>query len=342
MSFKISKKQIILGALIVVAILVMLAIFVDWPTVIAQLRGANLTLLGIGTLVLILGYVVYAIRWHVLLTDDVPFIWTFHTANSGSLVNLLLPLRPGDAARILMLGMKDNMSVIRVTSSIVVERWYEQVMRIAAIGGTIVFGAGLKVSTYTILGSFAYLIIVLGAMIWMVRNRGWVIDYAPVLLAKLPRVNQAKALEWIHTLLDGLASMAKVRSQAWTFLWSVACWSAFWAYHYITLIAIFPDIPIEQALGISLGSLALVPPSATTLPGVYQVSLIIPLTMVGFNRNVLGAYAVALNIVEMIVVLVLGFWGVAQIGIPLRKLLDVSLSKSPEPIDQQRDPAVGN
>lgn len=322
---QISKKNLVFSAIVVIILIVLLAILADWHVVFLQLKHANLTYLSLGTLLLVLGFITYAIRWQVLIIERPSFMQTFHAANAGSMVNMLLPLRPGDAARILMLGKRDHISLINVTTSIVVERWYEQIMRVSALGGAIVFGVGLRFSWLTMLGSVLYLLGMFLLMIWMVKKREWVQSKMPKWIALLPRLTEQQASEWIHTLLDGLEKMAHVRSQGLALLWSIISWFLFWGYHYLCLLAIQPGLDPEVALGLSLGSLALVPPSATTLPGVYQVSLIVPLSFLGYNRSLLASYAILLNALEMIVVMALGLWGSVQAGISLAQLIDSSL-----------------
>ena len=130
-----SKKGLLIGALAIIFLVVVLALFVDWQTVLLQLKEANRKVLAVGSLSLIAGYIAYAVRWRLLLHNKAAFLPTFHASNAGNMVNTLLPLRPGDAARIFMLGRKEELPLIEVTTSIVVERWLEQIMRLAALEG---------------------------------------------------------------------------------------------------------------------------------------------------------------------------------------------------------------
>ncbi len=314
--------------------LALLAILVDWPMTLAQIRWANPVLLGYGIVLLALGYATYAIRWQVLMVDGPDFRWTWHAANVGSLVNMLLPLRPGDPARVLMLSGRERFSLIRVTTSIVVERWYEQIMRIAALGGAIVFGVGMQVSLITILGSAVYLVGMIGVMVWMVRRRDWVEAHLPGWIERLPRITEGQARHWIGQLLDGLEGMMQVRSQGLALFWSIVSWALFWGFHYTLLLAIQPEMGVEWALGLSLGSLALTPPSATTLPGIYQVSLIVPLALIGYPRGLLASYAVLLNAIELVVVITLGLWGTLQTHVSLGGLIELTIRKPEIPGDQ--------
>lgn len=338
MNQAVSKRSIYIGAAGFALIAVLLVIFVDWGTVSERSRSINLYLAATGALLLAVGYILFAVRWHLLLVGKPRFSSSFHASNAGNLINLLLPLRPGDAARILMMAFTDRVSAINVTTSIIIEKWYEQIMRSAALGGAIVFGAGLELTALTIAGSAAYLVVVFLGMVLLAGHQDWVRQRFPRYLAKIPKVAPEKAEAWTTTLLEGLSSLVRLRSQIWPFVWSVVCWAAFAGFHFLTLLAIFPDIPTGQALGITFGSLALVPPSATTFPGFFQASLIIPLAVVGFNRDLLETYAIILNISEILVVVGLGIWGVLRIGIPLKRLLEVSVA-APAPSGTSTDTA---
>jgi uncharacterized protein (TIRG00374 family) len=321
MKSRISTSSLVMSGIAIIIVFVLLAYFIDWEIVFDQLQNANHGYLSLGIILLVFGYIVYTGRWHVLLLEKPKFIWTFHAANVGNMVNMLLPLRPGDAVRVLMLGKRDVNSLINCATSIVVERWYEQIMRAAALGGAIIFGVGIKVSSLTIIGAAGFLIGMLGVMFWMVQKQTWIKTHIPIWIGRIPRMEEESVQEWIGTLLDGLTNMSKFHIQGQVLIWSVVSWALFWGYHYLFLLAINPTTGIQEALGLSLGSLALVPPSATTLPGVYQASLILPLAVVGYDRNLLASYAIMLNLVELIIVMALGIWGTTSNGMTFGQLV---------------------
>ena len=57
-----------------------------------------------------------------------------------------------------------------VASSIVVERWLETIMRLTALGGAFIFGAGAAFSSLTIIGSIAFLAISFLFMVWLEKR----------------------------------------------------------------------------------------------------------------------------------------------------------------------------
>ncbi|MBN1148493.1 MAG: flippase-like domain-containing protein [Anaerolineales bacterium] len=315
-----SSKTLFVSALVFILLIGLLAYFIDWNTVAQQLQGIQRVNLAAASLALVVGFLAYAVRWRLLLDDKPGFIPTFHAANVASMANTLIPVRPGDALRIFILGKNERLPLLEVTSSIVVERWLEQIMRLAAFGGAVIFGAGGAVSTSTILGSVTFLGMALILMVWMVKQRQFVLARLPTWLARLPRLTEARARKALGDLIDGLESIASVRRLALALLWSLIAWSFFWGFHYLCLLALAADIDLNTRLALSLGSLALVPPSATTVPGVYQVSMVAPLALIGYDENTLTSYSLVMNLAEMAWIVGLGAWGALSSGVSLRQV----------------------
>jgi uncharacterized protein (TIRG00374 family) len=273
-----------------------------------------------GTFLLLIGYIFYAIRWRYLMNNipDLPPV--YHTANVGNMVNTLLPLRPGEPVRVLLLSSKGKPPALMAASSIVVERWLETILRIAALGGAFIYGAGAAVSGLTIAGSMLFLAFSFIFMIWLVRYRETALRLIPAWLDHLPRVKEAQARQGLSHLIDGLNTVSSPRRMLVALIHSIITWTFFWGFHYLCLLALQPNLSVEELLGISLGSLALVPPSATTLPGIFQVSMVAPLALMGYNTALLTSYALVLNTITMVVVVALGVWGTFATGLSLRQL----------------------
>lgn len=304
-------------------IAVILAVFialVDVRQVWASLRAANWLLVLGAALALLVGQAAYATRWRLLLADKPRWLATFHAANVGQAVNILTRL--GEPARIVVLGRarSAHIPLAEITSSVIVERLFEQVMRLLALGGAVVFGAGLQPSPGTVGGAVAFVALAFGLMLWLIRHQTAVLEHGPRWLARLPRVQEENARRTLANLLNGLSAVASPRRLALALWWSLISWSAFWAFHVLALMAL-PTAPREQWLSISLGALALAPPSAPTLPGLYHGSIVAPLSVVGFDGALLTSYAVILHALQMVLLIGLGVWGVNQSGASLGELM---------------------
>ena len=202
-----SKLNWLVSLLVLGALIGLLVYFVDWGLVAQQLRGLKRGPFAAASLCLLIGFLAYAVRWRYLLKDQPGFMPVFHAANLGTMSNTLLPMRPGDALRIVVLGRKACLPLLEVTSSIVVERWLEQIMRLAAFGGAIVFGAGGALSARTLLGLVVFLVASLILMLWMVKRRAYVLARFPGWLARIPRLTEESARRGLSDLIDGLESM---------------------------------------------------------------------------------------------------------------------------------------
>ena len=175
----------------------------------------------------------------------------------------------------------------------------------------------------------AFLIAAFLFMLWMIKQRSYVLDRFPRWLARLPRIKEEQARQGLISLIDGLTGIASARHLATTLMWSVITWGLFWGFHYLCLLALGQEIDLNVRLALSLGSLALVPPSATTLPGVYQVSMVVPLGLIGYDENQLISYALIMNTIEMVWVVGLGMWGSLHSGITLQQPNRSSASATP-------------
>jgi uncharacterized protein (TIRG00374 family) len=309
--------------LFVAMIVLIIAIFVwlvDLQAVGQVLQTADLPLLLLASLALIMGMVFYAMRWRVLLANQPSLLSTFHASNIGHAGNILIPGRAGEPARIVVIGQEESVSLTTATSSFVVERLFEQIMRLVALGGAVVFGVGLDVTPGTVVGGLAFLVVTFGAIAWMVRHQETVLARGPKLLAKIPRVTEEGAQKSLADLLANLAAVSEWKRLTAVILTSLLTWASFWGFFYLALLALGEGFPPQERLAVSLGALALSPPSAATQPGVFHASVVAPLTAVGFHTETLTAYAVLLHILEMIWMIGLGVWGVLQTGLSVGEL----------------------
>lgn len=311
--------SLILTLALILIILILFAAFVDVRAVWEAVRRANgLYLLG-GTLALLAGLAAYATRWRLLLADKPRWRSTFDAANVGHAVNTLVPLRAGEPARILVLGQAEKTPLAEITSGVVVERLFEQIMRLTALAGAVLFGAGLTLSPTTVIGGIGGVVVVFMGLLWLIRNQALVIDRWPRALARLPRVTEDQARRVLTNMLAGLSSVSSPRRLALAYVWSLVAWGCFLVFHILVLLAL-PDVAPAQTLSIALGALALVPPSAPTLPGLYHGSLVGPLSAVGFDGTLLTSYAVLLHLIQLILMVALGGWGFRRSGVRLSEL----------------------
>ena len=315
-----SRKQTgqLIGVLLVIGAIVALFVwFVDLAAVGRTLKTADFPLLLLASLFLILGLLFYAMRWRLLLGNKPSLQQTFHASNIGHAGNIIVPARAGEAMRIVVMGRGGVVSYTEATSSFVVERLFEQLMRLLALVAAVAVGAGIELSPGSILGGVGVLVLTFAGIQWLIRHREGTLARGPSWLAKLPRVTEDGARHSLTDLLDNLTAVSEPKQLAQVLFTSILAWGFFWGFFHTALLALADGIKPADQMAVSLGALALSPPSAPTQPGIFHASVVVPLAAVGFDEIALTAYAVLLHILEMVWMIGLAFWGLAQAGYPL-------------------------
>jgi hypothetical protein len=329
------KARISIGFTLLLGIVITLLffLFVDIEEVGSQLRQADPGYLGLATLLLLAGYVVYALRWQLLLHRIPSLLDTFHASNLGHLLNMLLPLRPGEPLRIVALNRSSGAGVGQLTSSVVIERMLETVLRLAAFGGMLVIGFGFTNSPGILAGLGVFLLVALLVIVGMVKQREKILKYLPPYLGRIPRLSQEQARRSLAELLDALVAMSSPRSLAFGLLTSTLAAGFFLGYHYFALLAL--DFPLTQSqlLALSLGVLLISPPSAPTLPGIYHAQFIV-FAALGISASYLAASAIVLHALQTVALVVLGSWAMYKTGSSLGHLIR---RKVPVPVPVEVD-----
>ena len=310
----------------IVVIAVIIAVFfllVDLDAVLEQLETADPLLLLLGSAAFIAGLAAFAVRWRVLLNYEPGLAFTFHASNMGHAGNILLPFRFGEAIRILVMGTDEEVSLAESTSSFVIERLFEQSMRLLAIMGAVLIGVGLETSAEALVGGLIFVVLGFAAVLWLANHPDFTLEKGTRLLAAVPRVSEERAHQATADFLANLSSIAHPRRFAVVIGWSLVSWSLFWLFFFVTLRALDTGLSLQDQIAISLGALAVSPPSAATQPGLFHASVVAPLAAVGFDTELVTAYAVLLHIVEMIWLIILASWGLFATKISFGELREL-------------------
>jgi hypothetical protein len=311
-----NKARLSAGASLLfgLAATILLLFFVDLDQIVAQLRQADWRYLLAACAALTFGYLVYALRWHLLLAHRPGFSETFHASNLGNLLNMLLPLRPGEATRIVAITRSGAARTGEAASSIIIERLLENIVRIAAVCGALLFGLGLQFSGATLLGLILFLLASLLVLLWAVRRQETLVKRLPPLLGRFPYLSEAGARATLSELFAALQHMASPPSLATGLFTSVLAWALFFGYHYLVLLALDVSLTTEQMLLLTFGSLAMVPPSAPTLPGIFHAQIVIPFAALGFASSDLTAYSIVLFAFETLWIVAFGVLAMVSSG----------------------------
>ena len=74
--------------------------------------------------------------------------------------------------RIVVMGQSGTVSYTEATSSFVVERLFEQLMRLLALVAAVAVGAGIELSPTTLFRRVAVLVVAFAGINWLIGHRG--------------------------------------------------------------------------------------------------------------------------------------------------------------------------
>lgn len=308
----ISLRRGLLGLGLMLAALAVVALLVDVRAVWAQVQAARWPYLAPAALALLAGLAAFAARWRALLPAQVGWPAAFHAANLGHAVNVLVPLRAGEAVRLMALSRRCRLPLAQVAGTVVVERLFEQCLRLLAVGGALLAGTGLAVTPAVLFGGLGLVAALLAALLWVSRNTATVLAFGSRALARLPWLDEARARRALEPALGSLAGLADLAGLARVLGWSLLAWLCFLACYVFVVLALPAPLPPGAALALALGALALAPPSAAAAPGIYHAAVALPLGLAGFAEPVVGAFAVLAHALQMALMLALGAWALAQ------------------------------
>jgi uncharacterized protein (TIRG00374 family) len=292
--------------------------FVDLDQVIGQLRSSDWRLLAAGIGALVVGYVLLAVRWRYLLGNQPGLMPAFHATNLSNLVNSLTPI-PEIALRVLITGNSGDVSISGATSGILVERSLEQIMRTLAFLVALLTGYVIAFKTGSFLVNGFILLSVLIVMVWLLLRAEILVSWIQKHLNRLPWLDPQRVEKILTDLLHGLKLAGGPRQLTRGWFMSFGIWGAFFAFAYLVLLGLNIHLPAEQMAAVALLTLAVAPPSAPGMPGLYHATIVGALTLIaGLDPALMTAYAIMIHILQVIPLIALGFWGALGLNLTLR------------------------
>jgi uncharacterized protein (TIRG00374 family) len=281
---------------------------VDLDEVWRSLREAELGWLALSLGVLAVAVFVRAIRWRALFVPQTrPRVGPATAAMLvGLAVNSVVPMRAGEAARVIALG-RTGSSRVEAFATIVLERALDVFFllllvivtapvlpEVTWIGGAIALAAVVAAGLAAAAVVFA---------IWKDRP----VHAAARLFGRLPFVTEEQIEHGGESLARGLAGLRHARiafaGSAWTtFSWVLTAFS-FW----LATLAFDLDVPLSAGV-LVLGAigLSLLLPAAPGGLGVFEAATVLALDAYGVSREDALSYAFALHALNLFPFLVAG------------------------------------
>src|SRR5258708_11573150 len=165
-----------------------------------------------------------AVRWQAMLGSEISFRNIFHTENISYLLNSLLPLRVGEAARIVIICRSKNQrasTALEALSTVVLWRVLDTLIVVVLLGLVL---PALDVPEVVKAGSYTMLTLGLAAVVVLLVGafaRQWLIRLATAILKRLlPEALTTRLINWLDNFLSGLVVLRNPRR-----LFAVVAWT---------------------------------------------------------------------------------------------------------------------
>ncbi len=308
------KWNVIIGIVVSIVCLGLAIAGVEWQRTAEALRRADWRYLLPASVAILSYLVARAFRWRILLGPSVSLGDTFSVINVGYLISNVLPLRLGDPARAVALGIDGRVKISAALSTIVVERVFDMLTVVLLLAVTVPFvgDAGWTRQAGLLGGGLG-----LGAMAFLVTlafRPEWGRGMVEWLLGRVPGSDSDRWLASFDGLVEGLDALRSARRAAGLMAWSIVTW-ALTVVFYVTLMRAFIDQPrvVEASFLTATTGLGMAVPSSPGAMGVFhsiaRYALELPF---GVPAETAVVVAFASHTLQYVMMSVLGLIGLVQ------------------------------
>ncbi len=280
-------------------------------------------LLALGLVWGLLVYLLFAVRWRVLLRREggLPLDKAFAYLMLGYFANIILPLRLGDVVRAVLAGRGRKISVSLVLGSVVLERLLDLTVIILlalALSQVVPLTPVLR-SSLLLMGSVTLFALLFLALLTFYQEK------LAVLAEALPGFIPRRPLEYVLGLMTRFAQGGETLRNPTQLLevlgLSVLSWVCAGAWTICYVAAFHQSVPWYAGLFVLvLVNLGGAIPSSPGAVGVYHWLAMQALSLWVTDANVRAAYALTTHALNILLIISLGIWALVHEGLSLAGL----------------------
>jgi uncharacterized protein (TIRG00374 family) len=336
-----SRRAYWITAGIITVILILFFLLLDPGEIWNELRQADWRILLLAWVFLVAGLGLLSLRWRYLLRGAPSYPQVLKSDGMSFLTTSLTPV-PAPALRVVTLSRIAPVSATLATSGMVVDRLLEQIMRVTCLLLALIVYARLLVSTASMVGNLVAIVLGLVLVFWMIRNPAPFISSLSRLTSRLPGLSEKQAHSFISNLVQGFVLAGTPLRFFIALLLSIVMWGCFFCFQILIIYALGLELNFRESAAIALAVLAIAPPSAPAMPGVYHGVLVAGLTLLGIlDIATLTAYAIISHALQLAYWLPLGVWGVLKTDLRLTELFNMGRVRASAAGDHPADYQAG-
>jgi glycosyltransferase 2 family protein len=297
------------GVAITAALVAVAVVAVDPAEVWEAMRGSDMRWLVPALGVLALSVVLRAVRWRTLFVAGTapPLGEVTRALLIGLFFNNVLPLRAGEAARLVALHARAGGSRTQIAGTIAIERVYDVAALLVLLAVSLPWlpdVTWLRAAAWLGAGLAAALVI---AVLLLLRfgERGlrlllWPMRWLPFMSVE----------RWEHAprnLARGLAGITEPRVAVVVFAWTAVSWIVLGASAWLLMLGFGLDLPpLAGLLVIIAVGLAMVIPSPPAAVGVFEAATVVALAAYGVAAAPALSYGLVLHALNFVPYIVAG------------------------------------
>lgn len=307
--------------LFIAAVILAFAVWIDPAEIMAVIIQADWRYLMAASVFLLAGILMLSLRWRFLLHNQAAYAAVLKSDGMSNLATSLAPV-PTPPLRVITISRISQVTIAAATSGMVVDRLLEQLMRLICLFLALVLFAQLLISPAALAGNLLGLLLGLLLLVWLLRRPDQAIAALSGWLGRIPRLGSARAHGLVRNLVQGFVLAGTPARFGMALLVSIGMWGCFFVFQVLVLAALGWALDLRQVAALALAALAVAPPSAPAMPGVYHGVVVATLSLFGLmDATALTAYALLGHALQLTLWLVLGLWGFITSNLRLGELL---------------------
>jgi hypothetical protein len=245
------------------------------------MKSVNWLLFGAAVVVFLLSMLARGLSWRSLLNDRYSLMRVLAVLNEGYLINHILPWRLGEVGRAILLAGSGNDSIMRVLSSIMVERMYDLFFAFVFLVLMLPEAAGLEGLTQNVAFIGAILAVAFAILLVFVQRPTWM----RAIISRIPGPRERLLSLW-EQMQAGLVALRNLRIFSRSAGWMLLSWILAGVEYGLVVRAVIPHASWYWAffmLPVTLLGGAI--PSTPGYLGVYEAAGVLALSTFGVAES---------------------------------------------------------
>jgi uncharacterized protein (TIRG00374 family) len=282
---------------------------VRWPDVWTALQTNNYWWLVPALLLLAAANLLRALRWQALFDPETrpPFVPTLEVMLLGQCFNNILPVRAGEAVRILLLHERADTSRSETTGTVVLERAFDVLSLLVLLFLVLPWFPAVSWLRAAALLAIALTVGLLLAVAVLARYGDRPVRFVLQPFRVFSFVSDQLIQRAALGLARGLAGLRKPRVAGIAFGLTMASWLVIATSYWVLMFGFDLDLPFTAGLLVAITTgLGMIIPSAPGAVGVFEAATLVALGAYGVPNSQALSYALVLHALNTLPYLIAG------------------------------------